>query len=44
MRILEIEMQRYTIWTYRYIATGVSRYSDILHDIIKGKFSGFLKL
>ena len=36
-----VEMQRYTIWTYQYIATCVSRYSDILHDIVKCKFINF---
>ena len=31
---LGLEMQRYTILVYRYIATCVSRYSDILYDTI----------
>ena len=36
-----IEMQRYTIWIYRYIVTCVLRYSDILHDTTKCKFTDF---
>ena len=37
----ELEMQRYTIWMYQYIVTCVSRYSDILHDTTKCKFTAF---
>ena len=36
-----VEMQRYTIWMYRYIVTSVSRYSDILYDTTKCKFTDF---
>ena len=36
-----LEMQRYTIWMYRYIVTCVSRYSDTLHDTTKCRFTDF---
>ena len=36
-----LEMQRYTIWMYRYITTCVSRYSGILYDTIKCELTDF---
>ena len=41
MYVCMLEMQRYTTWVYRYIATCISQYSDILHDTIKCKFTDF---
>ena len=36
-----VEVQRYMIWVYRYIAALVSRYSDILYDTVKCKLADF---
>ena len=41
MYLLDIEMQQYTIWVYRYIATCVSRYTDILYDTVKCELTDF---
>ena len=37
-------MQRYTIWMYQYITTCVSRYSNILHNMIKCIFRAFSQI
>ena len=39
----KIEVQRYMIWVYRYIAAFVSRYSDILYDIVKCELDDFYR-
>jgi len=30
-----VEVQQYTIWVYRYIASFVSQYSDMLDDTVQ---------
>ena len=38
-----VEVQRYMIWVYRYIAAFVSRYSDILYDTVKCELADFYR-
>ena len=38
-----LEVQRYMIWVYRYIAAFVSRYSDILYDTVKCELADFYR-
>ena len=41
--IVLLEVQRYMIWVYRYIAAFVSRYSDILYDTVKCELADFYR-
>ena len=41
MHVCVLEVQRYMIWVYRYIAAFVSQYSDILYDTVKCELADF---